>query len=324
MREQKSIADILQRFPTANLTLAPTAIQRLERLSSHLGHNIYVKRDDLTGFCLGGNKVRKLDYLLSDAKVKNADTLVTKRATSFSRNAAAAGKALGFDVHVFIMGEEATQNQASQALFKRLGATLHFVSGEQNELDTNYQKYVESLRERGRSVYELHPGGSDAIGTLSYVKAFAEILDYSKKSTIHFDKIFHATGSAATQAGLVLGQCISGYEASIIGIAISQKAEIQKTKVLELARTTAQMLEVDLDDSKVIVDDNYIGPGYPDPSEAGMKATEMFVQMEGILLDQVYGGKAAAGVIDYAATGRFSKGDNILFIHTGGNSDLYY
>lgn len=84
------------------------------------------------------------------------------------------------------------------------------------------------------------------------------------------------------------------------------------------------MLEVDLDDSKVIVDDNYIGPGYPDPSEAGMKATEMFAQLEGILLDQVYGGKAAAGLIDYAMTGRFSKEDNILFIHTGGNSDLYY
>ena len=129
MREQKSIGDILQRFPTANLTLAPTAIQRLERLSSHLGHNIYIKRDDLTGFCLGGNKVRKLDYLLADAKLTNADTLVTKRATSFSRNAAAAGKALGFDVHVFILGEESTQNQASQALFKRLAANLHFVSG---------------------------------------------------------------------------------------------------------------------------------------------------------------------------------------------------
>ena len=183
MRAQKSIGDTLQRFPTANLTLAPTAIQRLERLSSRLRHNIYIKRDDL---------------------------------------------------------------QASQALFKRLGANLHFVSGEQNELDTNYQEYGESLKERGRSVYELHPGGSDAIGTLSYVKAFAEIQDYSKTSKIHFDKIFHATGSAATQAGLVLGQCISGYETSVIGIAISQKTESQKHRVLELAGTTAQMLEVDL------------------------------------------------------------------------------
>jgi L-cysteate sulfo-lyase len=205
-----------------------------------------------------------------------------------------------------------------------LGTNLHFVSGAQNELDTNYQRYVESLRECGRSVYELHPGGSDAIGTLSYVKAFAEIRDYSKKSTIHFDKIFHATGSAATQAGLVLGQCISGYETSVIGIAISQKTEIQKNRVLELAGATAQMLEVGLDDSRVIVDDNYMGLGYPVPSDAGMKATEMCAQLEGILLDQVYGGKAAAGLIDYATTGRFSKNDNILFIHTGGNSDLYY
>src|ERR1700686_714494 len=256
MKEEKSIGDILRGFPTANLTLAPTAIQRLERLSSRLGHNVYIKRDDLTGFCLGGNKVRKLDYLLADAKLKKADTLVTKRATNFSRNAAAAGKALGFDVHVFILGEESTQNLASQALFKRLAANLHFVSGEQNDLDTDYQTFVESLKERGRSVYELHPGGSDAIGTLSYVKAFAEIRDYSKNSRIHFDKIFHATSSAATQAGLVLGQCISGYETSVVGIAISRRTEIQKNRVLELAGATAQMLEVDLDDSKVIVDDN--------------------------------------------------------------------
>lgn len=317
------IADLLGRFPTANLTLGPTATQHLERLSAFLGYNIYIKRDDLTGFGIGGNKVRKIDYLVGDALLKNADILVTKRATNFSRNAALAGKALGFDVHVFILGDESTQNPASQAIFQSAGTDLHFVSGGQSDLDSRYRVHVESLK-KSRSVYELHPGGSDPIGTLGYVMAFAEILDHSQGVGTHFDKIFHATGSAATQAGLVLGQCITGYETDVIGVAVSQRSDVQRDRVVDLARATSQMLAVDFDENRVIVDDKYIGPGYPEPSDAGMKAVEIFARLEGILLDQVYCGKAAAGLIDYARSGRLSKDDNVLFIHTGGSSGLYY
>ena len=134
-----SIQKVLSRFPNAHLSITPTPICRLSRLSSHIGQNIYIMREDLTGFAIGGNKVRKLDYLIGDAIEKKANVLITMKATSFSRNAAAAGKALGFEVHVLVPGDESEQNCASQALFKQVDAVLHYVKNDnENELTATY------------------------------------------------------------------------------------------------------------------------------------------------------------------------------------------
>jgi 1-aminocyclopropane-1-carboxylate deaminase/D-cysteine desulfhydrase-like pyridoxal-dependent ACC family enzyme len=283
---------------------------------------VFVKRDDLTGFGLGGNKVRKLDYLLADARAKQADTVVTKHATSFSRNAAMAGPVLGLDVHVVIGGEASTQNRASQSLFERAAAELHFAT--QDDVDARYDELVTSLRTAGRHVYELHPGGSDEIGSLAYMEAFDEIVAYSEQTGVHFGTILHATGSTATQVGLVLGQCLAGYDTRIVGVAISQPEEIQRARVLDLARRTAAALDVSFDENRVVVDDGYIGPGYPIPSEEGRQASRLFARHEGILLDPPYTAKAAAALVDYAASGRFADGKNVLFVHTGGNAGVYY
>lgn len=320
-----SIQNVIRGFPNAGLSLSPSPIHKLSRLSAHLDHHTFIMREDLTGFAIGGNKVRKLDYLIGDAVAADADILITSKASSFSRNAAAAGKVFGLEVHVMLAGSESEQNSASQALFNRFDTVLHYVPEPGEEaLAAAYDRVVADLKNQGKAVYELHPGGSDSIGALGYINAFDEIVHYSQTSGLHFDTVIHSTGSTATQAGLVLGQCISGYDTSIIGMAASQKEDIQVERVRELASSTARMLDIHYDEAKVVVDDRFIGPGYAIPSDAGNDAARLFAGMEGILLDDVYTAKAAAGLIDYAANGKFAAHDNILFIHTGGNTGLYH
>jgi 1-aminocyclopropane-1-carboxylate deaminase/D-cysteine desulfhydrase-like pyridoxal-dependent ACC family enzyme len=320
-----SIQKVLRKYPNAGLSINPSPIHKLSRLSAHVGHHTYIMRDDLTGFAIGGNKVRKLDYLIGDAVAVGADTLITTKASSFSRNAAAAGKVFGFEVHVMLVGSESDQNSASQALFNQFDTVLHYVPqlGE-DALAAEYERVVADLKKQGRATYELHPGGSDSIGALGYINAFDQIIHYSQSSGVHFNTIIHSTGSTATQAGLVLGQCISGYDTSVIGMAASQKEDIQVERIRGLAATTARMLDIHFDESLVVVDDSFIGPGYAIQSEAGNDAAGLFAATEGILLDDVYTAKAAAGLIHYATSGKCGAQDNILFIHTGGNTGLYY
>ena len=325
MINTKSIQQILAEFPNANISITPTPIYKMSRLSARLGRNIYIMREDLTGFAIGGNKNRKLDYLIGDALRKNADTLITMKASNFSRNAAAAGKVFGFEVHVILAGTESEQNTHSQALFRQFETLLHYAQSESPEaIEVKYEDVVNGLRDRNRVVYQLHPGGSDSIGALGYINAFDQIVQYTGKTGIHFDKIVHSTGSTATQVGLLLGQSISAYDATIIGMAASQKAGAQRERVRELAEATADLLKISFDDSEIVVDDRFIGPGYAIESEEGRNAAKLFADLEGVLLDSVYTGKAAAGLIEYAASRELGNNENVLFIHTGGNSDLFY
>ena len=320
--KRDSIKSVLRQYPRAGLIQSDAIIHKLPRVSSQAGYSIYILRDDLTGFALGGNKTRKLDYLVGDAIAVDADTLITMKASSFSRNAAAAGRVCGLDVHVMLLGNQTEQNTASQAFFHQYGAKLHYVPQE-DALAASYKEAVESLKRQGKAVYELHPGGSDSIGALGYVDAFGQIVDYSQRSGIHFSSIIHSTGSAGTQAGLVVGQCISGYDTHVLGISASQETLIQTERIRELASNTARMLGVRLDETKIAVDDGFIGPGYAVPSDEGRNAAGVFATLEGILLDHVYTAKAAAALLHYTSK-KVLEGENVLFVHTGGNSGIYY
>ncbi len=172
-------------------------------------------------------------------------------------------------------------------------------------------------------MYVLHPGGSDSIGALSYVSILDEIGDYSDRTGVRFSHILHSTSSAGTQAGLVVGQCISQYDTQIVGVSASRNMSDQSALVRELARSTAQLLGTSMDPKKIIVDDGFVGPGYAQASKEGEMAAQIFAELEGILLDPVYTGKAAAALLDYSENHKFS-GDPVLFIHTGGNAGLYY
>lgn len=318
-----AVRRILERYPRAELSRAPTPIDALPRISARLGRDVYAKREDLTGFALGGNKVRKLDYLLGDACAKGADTFVVSGASSFSRNAAAAGRSRGIEVHVVIAGPEHQQNAASEALFRQLEAHVHRAPGPQ-ALASEQERLVAELAARGRRVYALHPGGSDPIGTLGYVEVAAEICAWSATRGVTFDAIYHPSGSAATQAGLALGLAIGGYAARLIGVAVSQLAAVQRERVGVLAHATAAMLGVALDGAALQVEDRFLGDGYPIPSAASCEAVDLFAREEGLLLDAVYTGKAAAALIGHAASGELREGERALFIHTGGNAGLYY
>ncbi len=319
----KLVLDLIEDYPRADLIQTPTIIHRLPRLSSYLEHSVYILREDLIGFALGGNKTRKVDYLLGDAIARNADSLVTMKATSFSRNAAVAASACGLELHVVLAGTESEQNPASQAIFEQCETKLHYVAEQKESLQDVYSDLVRTLRTQGKFLYELHPGGSDSIGALGYVRVFDEIIDYSYRSNIHFSQIIHSTSSAGTQAGLVLGQCISTYDTCILGISASLDANLQYEKIHKLALSTADLLGVKLDETKIVVDDGFIGPGYAVPSEDGKNAAKLFATLEGILLDQVYSGKAAGALLHHVKNGTFKEG-NILFIHTGGNAGLFY
>ncbi|MFG0256727.1 MAG: 1-aminocyclopropane-1-carboxylate deaminase/D-cysteine desulfhydrase [Phycisphaerales bacterium JB043] len=321
----EKIANVLRDIPHAGFTVEPTPIYRLNSISHSLARNIFVLREDMTGFGLGGNKVRKLDYLIADAVSKGADTLVTSIASSFSRNAAPAATARGLDLHVILNGSEHDHNPLSRSFFERFQTTLHYVDApSQEDFTRSQQNIIEDIRSRGRNVYEMPPGGSTEIGTLGYIRVFEQIARYSESTGTCFDKIVLPTGSAGTQAGLVLAQCISEYATEIIGVAISKPADVQHERVRKLAESTATMLGTDLDDSNVLVDDRFLGEGYPIPSPESAEAASLFAQSEGILLDLIYGGKAAAWLQNAAATGEIDAAETVLFIHTGGNGGIFY
>jgi L-cysteate sulfo-lyase len=318
-----SITTHLADYPRAGLIQVAAIIHRLPRLSKRLGHEIYVLRDDLTGFGLGGNKTRKLDYLVGDALAQGVTTLATTKATSFSRNAAAAASSCGLDLHVVLPGTESDQNPLSQSLFARWGARCHYEPDGVAALADRLDSVVRSLRDKGKEVYVLHPGGSDSIGALSYVSVLGEIRDFSALSGVHFSHIMHSTSSAGTQAGLVVGQRIVDYSTQIIGISASRNASDQSELVHGLAESTARLFGMSVASDKVIVDDAFVGPGYAHASKEGERAVQTFAELEGILLDPVYTGKAAAALLDYVANNKFQD-DPVLFIHTGGNAGLYY
>lgn len=319
-----AISVALAPHPEAGLVAVPPPIHRLPRLSSVLKREIYILRDDLIGFALGGNKVRKLDFLVGDALREGVDTFVTSHATSFSRNAAAAGKAFGFQVHIVLAEDGSSQNPASQAFFRQMDARLHPVPGSPERIQESCSRLAESLRAEGRIVCELPPGGSTTLGALGYVRAFQQVARYSEAKGVRFAKIFHATGSCGTQAGLVLGRCLSGYPTDVIGVAISREAEVQHRRVLELAASTARELGCPFDPEAIRIDGRFLGDGYARPTRAGEDALKLFASREGILMDPVYAGKAAAGMIHGAEHAEWDTQDAVLFVHTGGNAGLYY
>lgn len=318
-----TLSDCLATHQRANLIQIPAIIHKLPRLSLRLRQEIYVLRDDLTGFGLGGNKTRKVDFLLGDALAKRATTVVTIKATSFSRNAAAGAAACGLDFHVVLPGTELDQNPLSQSVFEKWGANLHYGIGDATALESLQESLVAFLRVQGKKVYVLHPGGSDAIGALGYVSAFDEIREFSERTGIHFSHIMHSTSSAGTQAGLIVGQCIVKYDTQIIGISASRTTDKQFEIVHELAQSMAQLLGRQVDPSKIIVDDSFVGPGYAHASKEGEIASQTFAELEGILLDPAYTGKAAAALLDYSGNKQL-RGGPVLFIHTGGNAGVYY
>lgn len=308
--------------PLAHL---PTPIDKMERLSRHLGGpELYIKRDDQTGLATGGNKTRKLEFLLADALAQGCDHLVTAGSaqSNHCRQTAAAAARYGLGCSLVLSGKAPRQKTGNILLDLLLGAHLYW-TGSKSRADT-MKEVIAELHTMGRKPYPIPVGGSNVIGATGYVLAMAELMGQLEAQNLHIDFIVMASSSGGTQAGMVLGKKIYGHRASILGVSISQTADELQNHIAALATATATHLGLGtLSVSDLIdVNDDYLGDGYAIVGEAEREAVQMTAQFEGILLDPVYTGRAMAGLIDLIRWGAFTRQQKVLFWHSGGTAAL--
>lgn len=324
----------LAQFPRRRYTEGFTPLEYLPRLTALLGGpEIYIKRDDLLGLASGGNKTRKLEFLVADALAQGADTLVTCGAvqSNHCRLTLAAAVKEGLKCHLVleerVKGSYKREALGNNFLFRLMGLTdadLTVVAGGSNMLE-EMAKAAEKLKAGGAKPYIIPGGGSNPIGATGYVACAEEILAQAFDQGISFDAVITTSGSAGTHAGLVVGFFGNNSKIPVYGINISRKNEVQEPLVFALAEKTAVRVGIReaLPRETVQCFDSYYGPGYSLPTEEMVDAVKLLAQTEGILLDPVYSGKAFSGLIDLIKKGFWKKGQKIVFLHTGGSPALY-
>lgn len=318
---------IFDKYSGVKISLLPTPLYRLENISKMFDAEVYCKRDDLTGFAFGGNKTRKLEFLIADALNKKADTLIGIGGvqSNFCRIASAVGSVYGMEVHLVLGGSKKPKSATANLLLDNLfGAKTHFIESENWSDWENYAKDLsEKFSGKGKNVYYMPIGGSSPVGALGYVKAFDEIMQDSKKMKTEFDYIVHATASAGTQSGLVVGAELNNWKGKIIGFGVSKSNSQLKKEIQKLAGEVGKIFKIGININNVYVDSKYMGEKYAALTNEGKEAVDIFARKEGILLDYVYSGKAASGLIGYLRKKKFEKKAKILFLHTGGNIHLF-
>tara|TARA_B100001996_G_scaffold33135_1_gene24924 strand:+ start:939 stop:1919 length:981 start_codon:yes stop_codon:yes gene_type:complete len=319
---------MLEKFERIKLGHFPTPIEHLKNISKYLGGpNIFIKRDDCTGLATGGNKTRKLEFLIPDAIKNKAELVVTVGAvqSNHARQTAAACTLMGLKCLIILEQRlkdppEAYMKSGNVFLDKLFGADVKICPKNEDVLEYS-EKLIKNLKSKGTNVYFIPGGGSNSVGALGYVECLNEIIKDNKKYNI--TQIIHATGSSGTQAGLLAGKKYFNCNIPVIGICVRHKKDTQVDKVYNETKKTCEKLQCKiLDKSDVIVYDEYIGSGYGEPTKGMIEATNLLAKKEAILLDPVYSGKAFAGLIDLVRKKKFTKNDNILFIHTGGAVSL--
>ena len=320
----------LARFARIRLAHLPTPLEPLPRLSEELGLDLWIKRDDCTGLAGGGNKTRKLEFLLGAAFEQDADTLVTQGAVQSNhvRQTAAAAAAHGLACEIIL--EERTGSRATDyvgngnVLLDRLfGATLRTVPGG-TDMAAELEKTAAEVRARGGKPYVIPGGGSNPVGALGYVDCAREIVVQADEMDLEVHRIVTATGSAGTHAGLVAGLAVMGADISVLGIGVRAPKDRQEANVFKLAEETAALLGQPgrVTREMVVADCDYVGEGYGLIDQGVIDALTLAARLDGIVLDPVYSGKAMKGLIALARAGRF-KGETVVFLHTGGAQGLF-
>ncbi|MBD3665380.1 D-cysteine desulfhydrase [Sulfitobacter aestuariivivens] len=318
-------------FPRTNLCHQPTPIEAMPRLSTFLGGpSLFIKRDDCTGLAMGGNKTRKLEFLVGEAMRENADMLVTQGAVQSNhvRQTAAAACKVGMKCHVLlerrVPDRDASYEETGNVLLDNLfGASQEFRPA---GLDMNAEAEVvtQKLRDEGHRPYFIPGGGSNPTGALGYASCAQEIADHAAQTGQVFDWLVMGTGSTGTQAGLVAGFHALGHDLPVMGVSVRQPRERQMNAVHALTQKTLEKLGASgVPLSKILVDDGYVGEGYGIPAKSTLEAIKLLARQEGILLDPVYSAKGMAGLIGMVREGFFKPSDKVLFLHTGGASALF-
>ena len=322
----------LSQFPRRRYTAGQTPIEFLPRFSEALGGpKVYIKRDDLLGLTAGGNKTRKLEFLVADALAQGADTLITCGAvqSNHCRLTLAAAVKEGLKCRLVLeervpgsYNEEASGNNF---LFQLLGVEQIEVVPGGSDMMAAMQKVAEALDKEGRKGYVIPGGGSNPIGATGYVACAQEIQDQLFETGLAIERLCVASGSAGTHAGLVTGFVGCNMNIPIVGVGVSRDAGDQEPIVHDLACRTAERLGVrqDIPREAVLSVGGYWQPKYSVPNRKMVEAVNLMAQTEGILLDPVYTGKAVAGLIGLSREGYFKKGESVLFVHTGGSPGLY-
>jgi L-cysteate sulfo-lyase len=319
----------LEKLPRFQLAQLPTPIEKLPRLSRELnGPELLIKRDDQTGLALGGNKARKLEFLVGDAFAQRADTLITLGAaqSNHCRQTAAAAAKAGLRCELILNGPQPEQRTGNLLLNSLFGATEHWIDRSQRA--AKLRELSEELRAQGRRPYLIPVGGSNGVGAIGYVMAMIELMEQSQAAGQRIDHIVFGTSSGGTQAGIELGARITGFRGKCHGLSIdkSEPEHLEyESEVAQIANECAALIgsERRLTPADIQVVYGYMGEGYGVVGELEREAIRLMARSEGIVLDPVYAGRAFGALLDLIRRGTFQRGETVLFWHTGGAPAIF-
>jgi D-cysteine desulfhydrase family pyridoxal phosphate-dependent enzyme len=326
-----------QRFDRVPLAHLPTPLEEMEALTEELGGpTILMKRDDQTGLATGGNKARKLEYILADAKKKDADVIITWGGlqSNWCRQTAAGAAMLGIRAVLLLSRSDDSPVvvDGNHLLDEILGAEIHILDPD-DDPEVVAEEISAEERAAGQKPYVVSVGGSstggsmeEPLGAMGYLTAFIETYEQALERGREPDYLVVATGSGGTQAGLVVGAAVLGAKTKVIGISVSRSAESIRNNVARIATQTASSLGLHLsfEAEDILAFDDYVGEGYGKLTDGTVEAIRQVAQREGILLDPVYTGKAMSGLVGLIETGFFEKDDLVIFIHTGGTPGIFH
>jgi D-cysteine desulfhydrase family pyridoxal phosphate-dependent enzyme len=316
----------LPRFPLAQL---PTPLASLKNFRQFFGGpELFIKRDDLTGLALGGNKARKLEFLVGHALAQGADTLVTLGGaqSNHCRQTVAAAAAAGLQCELILNGTAPEVPNGNLLLNQLLGANIHWI--ERSQRATRLQSLAEELRAAGRKPYLIPVGGSNGIGAVGYVVAMLELMEQLRANNQRVDHIFFGTSSGGTQAGIVLGARIAGFDGNLIGLSIDKDDPEHSEYEVEVAQIANECAKYIGSSERITIDQitvryGYKGEGYGVVGDLEREAIRIMARTEGIILDPVYAGRAFGALVDLIRKGRFKEDETVLFWHTGGVPALF-
>ncbi len=313
-----------------SLAFLPTPLHKLNNLSNQTGYDIYIKRDDQTGLATGGNKTRKLEFLIQEALSNGFDTVITAGAqqSNHCRQTAAAAAQAGLECHLWLNGIEPEVYQGNLLLSHLLGAHLHFSGEKAKGREAALLDLQKELNKSGRKTYMIPVGGSNLTGALGYISAMAELKQQLQELNWQPDYIFFATSSGGTQAGMHIGQVLYQVPGKLMPVLIDKEKDFDQpleAKILEIVRDynqqAAQPVKISIEEIEIIKD--YNKAEYGELTRNEKTAIEILAKNEGILVDPVYTGRAFYGMWDMLQTGQIPKGSKVLFWHTGGVPALF-
>ncbi len=314
---------LISKLPREKLATLPTPLEPMPRFTESLGGaDLWIKRDDLTGLGLGGNKARKLEFLVADALASGCDALITTGGvqSNHARMTAAAAARMGMECSLVLTGEEPGEPYPGNLLLDALFGATPIFCGAEGDAGEAMAAEADRMRDRGLSPYLVPLGGSVPIGSVGYVLAGFELIGQAVDRGLTFEHVFLASGSAGTAAGMALGLATMEAPVTLHTVSVSRSEDELRTMTLDLAAETARFLgwKADGVDRILRVHDGYVGDGYAIPTREGIEAIRLLAAREGIITDPTYTGKALAALVDKVRCGDIPAGDRAIFLHTGG------